>query len=86
MMKRFAALLLSLILLIPANAPAELDEDDLSIEEFIDLDEPEDGPGIVETDGSTTITITCTGDFTKTRKKRVFTRNSKKTAETSVLP
>ena len=80
MMKRFAALLLSLILLVPAAAPAELDEDDLSIEEFIDLDEPEDGPGIVETDGSTTITITCTGDFTiggdnyhhKNKKKESF--------------
>ena len=87
-MRRFSALLLSLILLIPVAAPAELDEDDLSIEEFIDLDEPEDAPGIVETDGSTTITVTCTGDFTiggdnrrKNEKKQSFYKELKENGE-----
>ena len=62
--KRIISLLLALILIVPALSSAELEEDELYIEEFLDLDEPDESSGIINTDGSTTITITCTGDFT----------------------
>ena len=65
MAKRFFLLLLSLIILVPFTvSSAELEEDELYIEDWIIGPEEEDSPGIVETDGSRTITITCTGDFT----------------------
>ena len=63
-MKRLFSLFLAFLLLVPALALSELDEDELFIEEWIDVDDPEDSLGIVETDGSRTITITCTGDLT----------------------
>ena len=65
MMKRVISLFLALMLFIPAcSLSAELDEEELSIVEFVDLPDDEDEPSFTETDGSTTITITCTGDFT----------------------
>lgn len=45
--------------LVPALAEEELD-----IEELIETIEPEETPGVYESDGSTVITVTCTGDFT----------------------
>ena len=64
MKKRVAALFVSMLLIFPAFALTELDEEELHIEEWIDLPDENENAGIVETDGSTTITITCTGDFT----------------------
>ena len=61
---RIFSLAAAFLLLVPALALSELDEDELFIEEWIDVDDPEDSLGIVETDGSRTITITCTGDLT----------------------
>ena len=63
MRKKLFALFAAIVMLFPCSAFTELDEDELHIEEWIDVDETED-PGLVETDGSTTITVTCTGDFT----------------------
>lgn len=39
-------------------------EEDISILDTIEVEETETAAGVVDTDGSTTITITCTGDFT----------------------
>ena len=64
MKKRIAAFLMALFLLAPASACMELDEDDFLIEEYLDLSGEEESATIVDTDGSVTITITCTGDFT----------------------
>ena len=64
MLKRFVLLFLALSL-IPFSALSELDEDDLLIEDIIEpLDTEEDQGNAVDTDGSFTITVTCTGDFT----------------------
>lgn len=63
-MKRFIALSLSFVLMLSfCSSFAELDEEELYIEDWI-IDSEEDELGIVETDGSRTITITCTGDLT----------------------
>ena len=40
------------------------DDEDFSILETIEEEETETAAGVVDTEGSTTITITCTGDFT----------------------
>ncbi len=63
MMKRCLSLLLALLLPLTAFA-ADLTEADLTYED-LDLDaEEETELGVYETDGSRTVTITCTGDFT----------------------
>ena len=65
MKKHTIVLLLTFLLIITGiSAYAELDEEELYIEDWI-ID-PEEGEelGIVETDGSRTITVTCTGDLT----------------------
>jgi len=62
--KRFILLLTVITVICPVFALSELDEDELDITEVVDVPEDENNPGIVETDGSTTITVTCTGDFT----------------------
>ena len=64
MTRRVFALILACLFLLPVYSLAELDEEELYIEEWIDTDDPEDTAVLVETDGSKTITITCTGDFT----------------------
>ena len=64
MFKRITCLLTVLLLLIPFSVLSELDEDDLYIEEWIETDETEDTAVVPDTDGSFTITVTCTGDFT----------------------
>ena len=64
MRKRMTALFLSLLLLLPVSAFTELQEEELYIEEWLDLPDEDENSVIPETDGSTTITITCTGDFT----------------------
>ncbi len=72
-MKRLSALLVILLLLLPASAVTELEEEDLFIEEWVDLPDEEENTGVFDPDGSTTITITCTGDFTiggDNRKRR----------------
>ena len=63
MMKRCLSLLLALLLPLTAFA-ADLTEADLTYED-LDLDaEEETELGVYEIDGSRTVTITCTGDFT----------------------
>jgi poly-gamma-glutamate synthesis protein (capsule biosynthesis protein) len=64
MTRRVFALILACLFLLPVYSLAELDEEELYIEEWIDTDDPEDTAVLVETDGSKAITITCTGDFT----------------------
>ena len=63
--RKFYALLLALILLsFPVVCTAAAEEEELDIEELIETIEPEETPGVYESDGSTVITVTCTGDFT----------------------
>ena len=63
MMKRCLSILLALLLPLTAFA-ADLTEADLTYED-LDLDaEEETELGVYEIDGSRTVTITCTGDFT----------------------
>ena len=64
MLKRPVSLFMAFLLLFPVLAFSELEEEEIFIEEWLDPVETENPLGIVETDGSTTITITCTGDFT----------------------
>ena len=70
MAKRFFTFFLSLLLVVPFFSAAEDDsfymgeEDDFSIVEVIDEPDEEAPAGVVNTDGSTVITVTCTGDFT----------------------
>ena len=72
MLKRFIAVILSFLLVVPFHSLAEQgnndfyieEEDDISIEEILDPVETETPAGVINTDGSTVITVTCTGDFT----------------------
>ena len=65
MTKKLISAFLAFLLLVPFPSLAELDEEeDLLIEELIDPVETEGPAGVIDTDGTTTITITCTGDFT----------------------
>ena len=65
MKKQIVSILFSLLILFSACAQsAELNEEELYIEDWIMESDEEEGPGIVETDGSRTIVITCTGDLT----------------------
>ncbi|MCR5566170.1 MAG: CapA family protein [Clostridiales bacterium] len=65
MIKRCLSLLLSLLLMfICCAASAELQEEELYIEDWEFNPDDVNELGIVETDGSRTITVTCTGDFT----------------------
>ena len=64
MTKKLISAFLAFLLLVPFPSLAELDEEDLLIEEVIDPVETEGPAGVIDTDGTTTITITCTGDFT----------------------
>ena len=87
-MKKWLTLLLAVMLLIPSGlfAEEELDpgdgEDDLLIEEIIEPAE-EEKKEIVDTDGSSIITITCTGDFTiggdsrKSASRNIFEKELK---------
>ena len=61
--RTFAWFLVMIFILSAAIYPAGAEEE-LDIEELIEVEEPEETPGIYETDGSTVITVTCTGDFT----------------------
>ena len=61
--RTFAWFLVIILMLSAAVYPAGAEEE-LDIEELIEVEEPEETPGIYETDGSTVITVTCTGDFT----------------------
>ena len=72
MLKRFIAVILSFLLVVPFQSFAEQgnndfyieEEDDISIEEILDPVETETPAGVVNADGSTVITVTCPGDFT----------------------
>ena len=64
MIRRMLALILSLSMMVSAVVSAAGAEEELDIEELIETIEPEETPGLYETDGSTLITVTCTGDFT----------------------
>ena len=64
MSRRTFAWFLVMILMLSAAVYSAGAEEELDIEELIEVEEPEETPGIYETDGSTVITVTCTGDFT----------------------
>ena len=64
MSRRTFAWFLVMILILSATIYPAGAEEELDIEELIEVEEPEETPGIYETDGSTVITVTCTGDFT----------------------
>jgi len=80
MFKRLLSLLL-ILMLIPAAALQE-DEEDLDILDVNETIEPEETPGVYESDGSTIITVTCTGDLTiggdNYHRKDIFTPELKK--------
>ena len=61
MIKRFTALLLSVLLLLPVCVLAE---EELDIEDVINLSEEEGSTYQLDSNGNTIITITCTGDMT----------------------
>ena len=61
MFRKITALLLSVLLLLPACVRAE---DELDIEEVIDLTEEESSTYQLDSNGNMIITVTCTGDFT----------------------
>ena len=63
MYRKLFSVLAALFFLFPSLSYAE-DDEDLDIEEIIETIEPEETPGVYESDGSTIITVTCTGDFT----------------------
>ena len=64
-MRKITAMFTALVLFLCAAAGyAEDDLDELLIEETIEYVEPEATPSLYESDGSTLITVTCTGDFT----------------------
>ena len=59
------SLFLILLLLVPSFChSAELDEEELYFEDWVEETDEDNGLAIVETDGSKTITITCTSDLT----------------------
>ena len=64
MLKRFAALFLSFILICASCAFADGFEEELDIEEIIDLSEEESSVIQQDSNGNPIITITCTGDLT----------------------
>ena len=61
MLKRFTAMFLCFLFLLPIDAFAE---DELDIEEVIDLSEEESSTYQLDSNGNTIITVTCTGDMT----------------------
>lgn len=81
-MKKLISLLLCLAVLpVFPLCCAFAAEEDLDLEVIIEED-PQETPGIYESDGSTTITVTCTGDFTiggdNYHKKNIFSKELKK--------
>ena len=65
MKKQLFSLCLALFLILSVcGSFAELNEEELYIEDWIMEPDDGDGPGVIATDGSRTITITCTGDLT----------------------
>ena len=80
-MKKLISLLLCLALLPVLPVMSAFAEEDLDLEVIIEEDVQET-PGIYEADGSTTVTITCTGDFTiggdNYHKKNIFSKELKK--------
>ena len=78
-LRKLLALLLACCLpAVPvlAEETAADDDDDLLIEDIIETVVPEATPSLYESDGSTLITITCTGDFTiggdSRKRKNIF--------------
>ena len=64
MTRRLFALAMVMVLALSAAVFPVAAEEELDIEELIETIEPEETPGLYESDGSTLITVTCTGDFT----------------------
>ena len=65
MMRRILPVLISFFLVFSyCSSFAELNEEELYIEDWVIGEEDDEGKLIPETDGSKTITITCTGDLT----------------------
>ena len=64
MIRKAFLLLLVLVQVCCLSAFPAAAEEELDIEELIEEVEPAETPGLYETDGSTVITVTCTGDFT----------------------
>ena len=81
MFRKLLILLVVPVVLFSSFSLAE-DDGDLDIEEVIEPLEPEETPGVYESDGSTVITITCTGDLTiggdNYHRKDIFTPELKK--------
>ena len=75
MKKQILPILLLITLLVPAYA-LELEEEDLDITEVV-IEPEEENPEIQEADGSITITVTCTGDFTIGGDNRSGKKNKK---------
>lgn len=82
MKNRFFAFLLAFILLVPLFSASAVVEEELDIEELIETTDSDDTLGVYETDGSTVITVTCTGDFTiggdNYHKKNIFKKELNK--------
>lgn len=62
-MKKWIAALLSLLLIVPSALAESYEDDDLLIEEIIE-EVVTEKKEVLDTDGSSILTITCTGDFT----------------------
>ena len=61
----FIYLLVAIMLAFPVSGLCGLeDEEELDITEVVDEPEEENNTGVFESDGSTVLTVTCTGDFT----------------------
>lgn len=58
------ALTLALALAVSLGIGPAAAEEELDIEELIETVEPQETPGLYDSDGATLITVTCTGDFT----------------------
>ena len=63
MKRRLIALWLALLLLFSVSAVAELDEEEIYIDEWLDLSGEDESANTADPNGIT-ITVTCTGDFT----------------------
>ena len=62
--KRVLSLFLAVLLLFPASALMSEEDEDLSIEDIIEVEDTDTFLDQPSADGSVTITVTCTGDLT----------------------
>ena len=64
MNKRVLSLILAFMMLFPASALMSEEDEDLSIEDIIEVEDTDTASDLPSADGSVTITVTCTGDLT----------------------